>query len=62
MASKAHYLVYDLREPDHPDGSKLTKAKHSSLENAIAQAQVDLEGRRNVVHIEDAKGSVVWEP
>jgi hypothetical protein len=62
MPAKTVYLVYDLREPGHPGGPKLTKAAHSSLAAAREQAELDLAHGRHVVRIEDGKGTVVWEP
>lgn len=56
------FLVYDHREPGHPDGPRLTRARHDHLEAAIAQAQADIGYGRNVVAIEDAEGTIVWEP
>lgn len=56
------YLIYDHREPGHPDGPKLTRARHNDLDAAIGQAELDLSYGRGVVRIEDAEGNVVWEP
>jgi hypothetical protein len=62
MPGKVHFLVYDLRDPGDPAGPKITKARHSSLENAEAQRDVDLSVGKRAVRIEDAKGNAVWEP
>lgn len=58
---RVHYLVYDHRDPADKRGPRLTKARHSSLENAEAQRDADLEAGLRVVAIEDAKGNAVWQ-
>ena len=57
--AKRHYIVRDLRAGEGEP--KLVKAAHASLEEAVAQFELDLEMGAPVVRIEDAKGQVVRE-
>jgi hypothetical protein len=69
MAAKPVWLIRDLRDPGHEEGTKLSAACHSSLEEAITQAEADVAGGINVVGIYDAplgadrqpEGNSLWE-
>lgn len=62
MGKRIHYIVRDHTAGD-PDAAepKLYKARHSSLEEAEAQFDHDLEMGVPVVRIENAKGESVRE-
>jgi hypothetical protein len=56
------WLVCDLSDPLDRSYTKLTAARHSSLEGAISQAEVDVDGGRTVVGIFDAPLNAAREP
>jgi hypothetical protein len=56
---KPHVIVRNLADPSEPE--KLYRANHSSLEEAVAQFELDLDLGNPVVRIEDAEGNTVRE-
>lgn len=66
--AKLVYLVYDLHVEENPAGRRLVQATHSSLEEAIAQAEEYVPGELVGVYSEpidengEPRGECLWSP